>query len=120
MRTKLVKRHYCDHCNKGGMVAKSMEQHERTCLKNPRRACFLCEEDRETPTPMAELIAAFDHRGLDGTGGLREAARDCPACTLAAILQSMPKNPDQDDYVQYDYKTEKDRWYSERRQPMAF
>lgn len=128
MRTKLVKRHFCDHCNKGGMVAASMIQHEKTCLRNPGRECFLCDEGRQKPAPMKDLIDAFFNGSGVHMAAVRAICCGCPACLLATILQAK-KDPrwKKDGYDepwvegdptpehhQFDYKKEKDDWYSEQ------
>lgn len=124
MKTKLVKRHFCDFCNKGGMVAASMAQHEKTCLRNPERGCFLCKEGRQEPAPMKEMIDAF----FNGTGvhmaAVRALCGGCPACILATILQAkkdarwieeawVEGDPTPEHHL-FDYKKEKDEWYAEQ------
>lgn len=42
MRTKTVKRHWCDHCNKAGLSRVAMERHELHCTMNPARNCRVC------------------------------------------------------------------------------
>lgn len=113
MRTKTVKRYWCDFCNKAGLQAHAMAKHERHCTMNPARACRACRlidggngpdanELRALvallPTPVAP---EYDHRFeetqryrdfLEAAHAvapqLREAARGCPACMLAAIRQA--------------------------------
>lgn len=121
MRTKLVKRHFCDFCNKGGMVAASMIEHEKTCLRNPDRECFLCQEGRQKPAPMKELVdALFYGSRLEK---VRSIASGCPACILATILNAK-KDPRWDEegyeYFAFDYKTEKDEWHAAQREPLGF
>ncbi len=117
MRTKLVKRHYCDFCRKAGQVASIVAAHETTCLRNPARpACYLCAEDGATPVPMAELIATMK---ADGLAAVREKTGDCPACNLAAIIQSLPAHPGEDDYIAFDYAEEKKRWREDHASPMG-
>ena len=42
MRTKTIKRHWCDHCNKAGLQAHAMARHEAHCTMNPARGCRVC------------------------------------------------------------------------------
>lgn len=42
MKTRIVKRHWCDFCNKAGMQAHSMAKHEKHCTLNPARSCRVC------------------------------------------------------------------------------
>lgn len=42
MRMKLVKRYWCDHCNKAGLSSRSMITHEKHCTLNPNRSCRVC------------------------------------------------------------------------------
>lgn len=42
MRTKMVKRHRCDFCNRAGLRAHAMAKHERHCTMNPARSCRTC------------------------------------------------------------------------------
>ena len=105
MRQKLVKRYYCDHCNKGGLVRRSMELHEFICIKNPARLCPVCSEHLSgapsaPPHTVAELIAAFDHGGLKE---LSDLAESCPACIVAALSQKRKACPESE-WVDFDYK----------------
>lgn len=42
MRMKIVKRYWCDHCNKAGLSAHAMAKHELHCTMNPDRNCRVC------------------------------------------------------------------------------
>ena len=113
MRTKTVKRHWCDFCNKAGLQAHAMAKHERHCTMNPNRACRTCRlidgGNGPTPQELRALVALlptpvaqdwdyngnaslrFDQFMLDMAEvapKLREAADGCPACMLAAIRQA--------------------------------
>lgn len=113
MRMKMVKRFWCDHCNKAGLSAHAMANHEKRCTMNPARKCRVCtlwaDGSDDPETPLAELIALLpapvepDWKRYDGNAqpefyaymeaanaaipALRKAARGCPACMLAAIRQ---------------------------------
>lgn len=43
MRTKTVKRYWCDFCNKAGLSASHMIKHEKHCTMNPERECRCCK-----------------------------------------------------------------------------
>lgn len=113
MRTKTVKRHWCDFCNKAGMQAKVMANHEARCTLNPARSCRVCQllegGECEDKKPLADLIAmlpdpteflassCWSERDSPYTKlteeidavipAFRAAAGHCPACMLAAIRQ---------------------------------
>jgi hypothetical protein len=110
MTSKRVLRYYCDHCRKGGCSKHHMEKHERRCIRNPNRQCGFCEVEKLTPIAMPELISALDSGGLQA---LKEAAHNCPACILAAIVQSKVKDGD-DYYVEFDYKEEVKAFWADR------
>jgi len=65
MKTKLVKRHWCDFCNRAGLQARAMAKHEAHCTLNPARACRVCvllgdgltDDGMEQKKPLADLIA---------------------------------------------------------------
>jgi len=106
VKTKLVKRHYCDHCKKGGQSKYCMARHERTCVWNPQRACVFCSKPETT---VAELIEALN----DGLPALEQKAAMCPACMLAAIVQSR-KSINEDTWVAgFDYKKQASAWNAE-------
>lgn len=110
MKTKTVKRFYCDFCGKGGCYSSNMRRHEEHCTLNPNRKCGLCEIARETPKPIAELVALLPdpkqyerhepadaplHYGTDlydainaALPELRNVTGNCPACIFAALRQS--------------------------------
>lgn len=113
MRTKTVKRHWCDFCNRAGLKAFAMAKHERHCTMNPARTCRTCRliDGGSGPDPEGlralvailptNVVPEYDHRGqeaqpyvdflkaMEEVGPkLREAAGGCPACMLAAIRQA--------------------------------
>lgn len=107
MRTKTVKRHWCDFCNRAGLQAHAMAKHERHCTMNPARACRTCRLIDGGNGPDAEglraLVAILPPGPVPAFGDelddylitvdtalpkLRETAGDCPACMLAAIRQA--------------------------------
>lgn len=118
MKTKTVKRHYCDHCKKGGQSAYCMRRHESTCIRNPLRVCIICSPQHldgsllPTQATVAELIEALRSGGLKA---LEDRAEMCPACMLAAIVQSYGgRKPDQEDWIDFDYKKQKASWDNEK------
>lgn len=114
MKTKTVKRHWCDFCNKAGLQARAMAKHEQHCTLNPARDCRVCGllggsmhvgAERMTalvailPDPTEFLAASC---WMDNTDSpytrlmadlatampkLREEVDNCPACILAALRQ---------------------------------
>jgi len=97
MITKLVKRYYCEHCHKGGMT-KAIAKHEESCIKNPARVCWVCSEFKRESAPLTDLITTLEN-GLDAV----KEITDCPACILAAIVQSRIAGT-YDDWIEFDYK----------------
>lgn len=99
------------------MTKPSMVRHETMCAYNPARVCPLCKAEREEQRPLADIIAALE-TGLDAA---RDAANHCPACLLAAVVQSrraleaageLDKG---DPYVpDFKYKDELQTWYENR------
>ncbi len=122
MRTKTVKRHYCDHCGKGGFRVSSMLRHESGCTANPLRTCQFCAMMELVQKPIEELKVALvdavdfgDEENYDSVDKqaivkLRELAQGCPACMLAAIRQS-----NQGGCHSFDFKKEAGDWISEFR-----
>lgn len=103
MRTRTVKRHYCDYCKKAMSQRPAMERHERVCTMNPNRHCDICETSCLDGTELAELIAVLpqepdiksqtwndeiDAAITAAIPTLRNKADGCPACMLAALRQS--------------------------------
>lgn len=109
MRTKLVKRYYCDHCNRGSLTKKSMEAHEARCFRNPNRKCELCVE--VCGGTAQEMKAALENGGLEA---LRAKAEGCPRCIMAAILQSTEGKDLNEAWIDFDYKKEKEEWDKEQ------
>lgn len=112
MRTKSVLRHYCDFCNKGGFKKMDMFRHESICIRNPDRKCGLCEDYRLETKPIPVLIAAIE----TSIAALSEACEGCPACMLAAIVQSRdPQASKSENWVDFDYKTQLNEFHQEAR-----
>lgn len=114
MKTKIVKRYYCDHCKKGGQSSYCIRRHETTCIRNPLRVCPVCSDQHvsgallPTKETCATLVAAFRSGGLPA---LRIKANECPACMLSGIVQALGnRKPDEDDWVDFDYKKEMAGW----------
>lgn len=114
MRSKRVWRYYCDHCRKGSCGKASMIKHESRCIKNPQRKCGFCERMEFAPVAMPELMKALGSGDVDA---LRQKSNGCPACMLAAIVQSKITEPDEDGYgpyIGFVYKEEVERFWKER------
>lgn len=122
MRIKTVQRYYCDHCNKGGFKKALMESHESSCCKNPKRFCMFCHDFGLNPQPLEKLISLADEIPNKDAGqdvaiqALRDAADECPACMLAAILQRSGPDYDQP-YVDWVYRDEISEFHKEHGYP---
>ncbi len=57
MRTKCVKRYYCDYCKQARFVASAMTKHEKRCTNNPHRVCGMCKFVEQEQPNLATLIA---------------------------------------------------------------
>jgi len=115
LRTKTVKRHYCDFCNKGMFRAADMTQHEVGCTKNPNRKCWLCED--ANTFSLKEIIEELKKRQpvfgdtiyAENLAWVREKTGDCPACILSVLRQA-----DLVAFERFNYSEEKTAWYNER------
>lgn len=103
MRTKLVKRHYCSYCGKGGFQIPAMNNHESSCTLNPKRNCRVCKaEPRNYPALISEIRTDMRCKLVENTckdetiwnvedesliRDLSSMVDGCPACTLAVIRQ---------------------------------
>lgn len=113
MRTKTVRRHWCDFCNKAGLQAHAMARHEKHCTMNPARDCRVCGllggSVHVGAERMASLVAMLPdpaeflntqcwtgddsaHARLvaslkEAMAELRKEVDNCPACILAALRQ---------------------------------
>lgn len=120
MRTRIVKRHYCDHCRKGGFMRPAMEKHEAGCTANPDRVCRMCRMNPEAiQKPMAEIVALIDSfcpielvesetARKQAETAIREFVHNCPACLLAGSRQSTHWLP-----FDLDWKAESKNWLGE-------
>jgi len=107
MRTKLVKRYWCDFCNKAGLSAGAMAKHEKHCTMNPNRECRVCKMVDSAQHSLASLIAllpvpvlhnnewgvtefqpGFEDAVMAAIPSLRKEADNCPACIMAALRQA--------------------------------
>lgn len=135
MRTKTVKRHYCDHCNKGMLQIPAMVKHEKGCTLNPDRICGMCGFNGGTPSPPIDELKAIHQEDIDNSiangsnletvgfeplmtypslrGDLLKAT-DCPACILAVIRQSNEERV----FLNFDYQKElKEFWAAHNDEP---
>lgn len=108
MKTRKITRYYCDHCHRGKFKIDAMEAHEHVCFHNPHRDCCECDA---TNTNVSENVKFLDHHELEE---LKKEVDDCPACTMAAVIQHN-KNHDAESPVMYDtYKSERDEYRNEK------
>jgi hypothetical protein len=122
MKTRIVKRHNCEHCGKGGFHRPAMERHEAGCTANPNRVCKMClmrarwDEDAPMQKPTAEISALIDSFEPDYMGdnnltaemAIRDFVGDCPACLLAGSRQSKNGLP-----FDFKWKDESKNWLHE-------
>lgn len=123
MRTKRVLRYYCEHCKKSGCSKHWMTRHEDSCIHNPKRICrfhyHIDESEDEKVQSLPYLIAHVMRGSLNA---LREASMGCPACMLAAIVQSgiTKQIPDEEgfgkpnEFSAWRYKDEKAEFWNDR------
>ena len=118
MIKKRVWRYYCEHCRKGSQSPSCMRRHIESCCKNPARVCFLHADAGIAQPDLAGLIAGLKDRDFDsGLRWLSDECCGCPACMLAAIVQSrmgeMSECSQGDPwYPGFDYKSQLREWYS--------
>lgn len=140
MKTKLVKRHWCDFCNKAGLQAHAMAKHEKHCTLNPARDCRVCGllggsvrvgvermallvEMLPDPTeylasPWVDVSEVGMHQRFTDSlqaamKELRKEVDDCPACIMAALRQKKIPVPMVDGF---DFKSEMQSILNERNQ----
>jgi hypothetical protein len=112
MRKKKVWRYYCDHCKKSGCSGGHMARHETGCTRNPNRACGMCKrvgDVEQQPTDV--LVDALVNGGLEK---LRAVAEACPACMLAAIIQTRVRLGEASfdgAWSEFDFKAECKSWW---------
>jgi hypothetical protein len=137
MKTKLVKRYWCDFCNRAGLQERAMARHEQHCTMNPARTCRVCaliaeSTGEEASAPLADLMALLpDCVEYEGDGWsnpqpayvafcaaldaaipvLRKAANGCPACFMAALRQKKIPVPMAEGF---DFKAEMQQIFSDR------
>lgn len=119
MRTRTVKRYYCDHCKKAGLSRFHMEKHERGCTANPNRVCGMCQLVDGPNATLPELLDA----ARIGLTELRSTALGCPACMLAGIRAlratfGKPStwgeyHPLSDELREWEFKKEKDSFWAD-------
>jgi hypothetical protein len=130
VKTRTVKRHWCDFCNKAGLQAHAMTKHEKHCTLNPARDCRVCglmggavhvgaERMAQLvgmlPDATEYLAASWYDNSKDNVQTrllsdlatampkLREEVNNCPACIMAALRQRKIPVPMVDGF---DFKSE--------------
>lgn len=103
----MVRRFYCDHCNKSGSAKARIVEHEKYCVKNPGRACRDCYTVSGTQQPTEVLVEAMERGGLDE---LKTVASECPGCILTGLVHWRAKviaegGDFEDTWIDWDYKT---------------
>ena len=125
---KAVKRwrYYCDHCGKAGGHSGHMKDHERRCLKNPKRTCPMCNNASESVRD--EAINYLNENYVSGNDSairhVEAMLEHCPACTLSAIMGTDMTDTVTDFegnecdvrlHVEYDYKAKSAAYMAEKR-----
>lgn len=96
MKTRTVKRHYCDFCRKASFQRPTMERHEIACFKNPNRKCPVCFD-------APEHKPDFESKGMS----VSAIGSECPACLVSLVIRHNATigRPDEDsvggDYIDY-------------------
>lgn len=109
MRRTKVWRYHCDYCGKGGCSGGHIRRHEAACCRNPNRVCGMCALSGVGGATVPALLAAFGPTG--DLKALRDAAEGCPACMLAAIIQSGIQLTE--GRVEFDFAKERDAFWAE-------
>lgn len=122
MRSALRRRYWCDYCNKGGMSAYHIRNHELHCVYNSNRICRMCERlkdglDTDHFHDLRSMIEALGDGDVAGVERLRLVSGGCPACMLSAVvwLQKASKLSDprgEPLYVPFDFKRERDELWA--------
>lgn len=140
MKTVKKNVYYCDHCNKKGLVAMHIRNHEGRCTNNPNRYCGACELPGLPAVIVPKLMARFtlsDNLEYDPTDPvynpganmdeklvtwinepitlqeIRNMVDNCPACILAILRQS-GLNRHYFHLEAFDFKMELKRFISEK------
>jgi hypothetical protein len=116
MKIKRVRRFICEFCHHGWFKEKLCLAHEKRCVQNPSRVCGFCENHEITQCPLFILVAMLEEDGLD-IDKLREIARECPMCMLAAVMAVNKKEGwrrTSEEFYYFDYAKEL-RLFDERR-----
>jgi hypothetical protein len=123
MRTKTVKRYYCDFCSRGFFKKPDAINHELTCISNPKRACYLCgaksgvfdfvglANEMKTRTDVfcyEEENGYYSTRSKEAINWLYNKVDGCPTCVLAVLKMGKILAFDY-----FDYKEAKAEWYRE-------
>lgn len=116
MRREKRWRYYCDHCGKSGGSGGHMKNHESGCTRNPLRLCGMCRRRQQVQGDIDVLKSGYRRPGDEDVQALRDHVGGCPACMLAAVVQSgVQSGPDIDGpgywVMGFDYKKEKAEWW---------
>jgi len=115
MRTIKKNVYYCDYCNKHGLSAGHMSNHEKSCTLNINRICKVCNlldnEKLELQPIIDKHIALYTQSDyLKPYNGhlILEDCNGCPACTLAVIRQVYKQTKSRNFYssIIFDFKKE--------------
>lgn len=112
MKRIKVLRYKCDFCGKGSWAASRTRAHEFGCLHNPNRECE-CGAKAVGENLVIELQA------LDYDANKLLELCDCPQCVMSAIFVYRDRHPDSD-YIDFDYRTERERRHDKEFPPMEF
>lgn len=113
MKTIHVTRYVCDFCRKGASRRNTILSHEKTCMKNPLRKCYLDGCGR------VAMVLDDIERVIAHPKGFMESAREvtgnCLSCIWAIIVQGEFKDDPDETFgntLVFDYRKELEAWYS--------
>jgi len=113
--------YYCEFCKRHRLTKNAIEAHEPRCIYNPGRVCrweFSSGEHGQIDVAaVAVLTAERELQAEEDVVWLREQTDGCPACMLAAVVQSGLFGETRD---AFDYKAEVERFRAAERETTRY
>ena len=109
MKVIRVTMYQCEHCGKRKFKRPQMMRHEKICLRNPARHCPTCGENF---TMIPQVVRSAEKLGLtdDPLCYILDATKECPHCTLAAVLMYNAEIGLGEEKLLFDYVGTKVKW----------
>ena len=131
--------YYCEFCKKKGLSRYHLKEHEESCTGNVNRYCCMCD-NRVDYAPMVEKFKAqmksctaggsetdeltgecFSYKEITVSqkpdlADIFDSVEECPACVLTILRACGLCGHEWE--MGFDWKTEKDRWWSNNKPPM--